>query len=516
MIVRVDGISLISPATLAMSKNRLFSFALVCCALQSASGQTSTLNGADLHAPLALPAEYSQEDFVAMAVAEHPRVQAARFAWEAAQWQVTEAGILEDPKLSVTALPAPIETAAGRQTVVVGLSQKAPIRQKQVRKAAIANAAAEQARAQLAAIEREVISQVRSAFADLLFRQLALSVLHDERQLLAEVLEIVVALYKTDKVAQQDIAQAELAQLQIEQDLIVARQQLRSAQTTMARWLQLAPDAQLLARSPTCLARLPSDVSSLLDHAVASRPELHALIAKTNQDQMSASLARLDYVPDPTIGVAWVNIADSGISPVATGDDAVLLNVSVNLPVYRSRVNAKIRSAQAQAISSARAYDDLRDETLRLVYDEFTRLDSKRQLIELLRTEIVPKANETLDVAVKAYSVSKTDIQQVLDNWRKLIRYDLTMRQLEMEYRKSLASLERAVGTDVVQREQCEPTRLPAVEPQPAKQPTKELDESKQSTSEDKTTFIPSGQLSRTSEFPVARPNVAEPRLILR
>ena len=419
---------------------------------------------ASVACPLAspgMPAEYSQEQFISMALAQHPQVQAARWAVEAAAWQVPVAGSLEDPKLTLAALPAPIETAAGRQSVVVGFSQKTPIAQKQAHQEAIASAAVDEARARLDGAQREVIAQVRAAFAELLFRQQLIDILKDERELLAEVTEIVVALYKTDKVSQQDIAQAELAQLQIEQDLIAARQQLRSAQTAMARLLQLAPQTPLAAIPEPCLERLASNVDALLQQAVASRPELHALIAKTNQDQISARLARLDYIPDPTFGAAWIGIESAGISPIATGNDAVLVNVSVNLPVNRQRIEAKIRSAEAQAISSARAFDDLRDETLRVVYDEYTRLESKRELIELLRSEVIPKANETLEVAVKAYGVAKTDIQQVLDNWRKLIRYDLSMRQLEMEYRKSLASLERAVGTNVATSQTGDLSRLP-------------------------------------------------------
>ena len=404
---------------------------------------------------------FSQQEFIATALAQHPKVQAARWAVDAAAWQIPVAASLEDPRLSVTALPAPIQTAAGRQPFIVGLSQTTPLPEKRMRKGAIAAVAAREAQSRLAAAERDVIADVRDAFAELLFRQQAIEVLEDERKLLAEVTEIVVALYKTDKVSQQDVAQAELAQLRVEQDLISARQQLRSAQIRMARLLHVAPETRLAAKPEACLERLSNSVESLVQQAVASRPDLHAAMAKVNQDRMGASLARLDYIPDPTFGASWVSIADAGISPVATGDDAVLLNVSLNLPVYQKRIEAKIRSAEAKAISSAQAYDDLREETLRVVYDEYTRLDSKHQLIQLLQSEVIPKAEETLDVALKAYGVAKTDIQQVLENWRKLIRYELAMRQLEMEYRKSLASLERAVGTDVTTSGECKPERLP-------------------------------------------------------
>jgi len=143
------------------------------------------------------------------------------------------------------------------------------------------------------------------------------------------------------------------------------------------------------------------------------------------------------------------------------------------LPIYHKRIEGKIKSAEAKAISSARRYDDLRDETVRVVYDSYSRLESKLQLIELLRDEIVPKADETLQVSVKAYSVSEVDIQQVLDSWKKLIRLELSMRELEREYRRSLAELERVVGVDLPKYTDCQIRRLPIpVEPHPTDVPS--------------------------------------------
>ncbi len=232
----------------------------------------------------------------------------------------------------------------------------------------------------------------------------------------------------------------------------------------MARLIQAAPSTPLRARSELCLERVATNVESLLNHAMVNRPELRAKIAEAEQDRMAAGLAKLDYIPDPTVGASWIAIGDSSLSPVANGQDAVTLSIGWNLPVYRQRIEAKIKSAEARAMSSMQKYDDLRDETLREVYDEYTRLSSKLELIELLDKEIVPKANETLEVAIKAYSVSKVDIQQVLENWRKLIRLELSMSELKRDYRLSIAALEQALGSDLVTTTDCEFRRLPSVE----------------------------------------------------
>ena len=73
---------------------------------------------------------------------------------------------------------------------------------------------------------------------------------------------------------------------------------------------------------------------------------------------------------------------------------------------------------------------------------------------------------------MKAYSVSEVDIQQVLASWQKLIRLELSMRELERDYRRSLAELERVVGVELSTFEDCEITRLPSInQNMPAKPP---------------------------------------------
>ena len=436
-------------------------FAMVDSSVAEAVGRAPCLAAAIPTAGGTFAGEHSLDEYITFALSQHPKIQAAKWEVDAAAWQVPVAASLEDPKLSLSALPAPIETAAGQQNVQVGISQKLPIREKQERKEGIARAATEQAKAKMAAEQREVAADVRVAYAELLYRQEALGILDDERALLSEVTEIIVALYKTNKVSQQDIAQAELAELQIEQQLISARLALTNSQTRMARLIRVAPDSDLRAQQVDCLERLSVDAQTVMHQAIATRPELHALIQQANQQRMAANLAKLDYVPDPTLGATWIGIANAGISPVTSGDDALLLNVSMNLPIYHKRIEGKIKSAEAKAVSAARRYDDLRDETLRVVYDSYSQLESKLQLIELLRDEIIPKADETLKVSVKAYSVSEVDIQQVLGSWQKLIRLELSMRELERGYRQSLAELERVVGVDLPTFVDCKLTRLP-------------------------------------------------------
>jgi outer membrane protein TolC len=202
----------------------------------------------------------------------------------------------------------------------------------------------------------------------------------------------------------------------------------------------------------------------LYRQAIAARPELHAQLAAIDRDRRAVDLAQLDYFPDVTLGLTWISTSAAGISPVANGRDPLLLGVSFNVPIYRQRMEAGVRQAEAQAVADRRQYDSLKDRTLEQVKDLFVRAGSQRDLLLLFREDIIPKAKQTLQVSSQAYQTGDVDFLQLIDNWRQLLRFQLAYQRLEAQLRQTLAKLERVVGGFAyghVPSCYCPPTPLP-------------------------------------------------------
>ena len=62
------------------------------------------------------------------------------------------------------------------------------------------------------------------------------------------------------------------------------------------------------------------------------------------------------------------------------------------------------------------------------------------------REDILPKAQQTLDVSSRAYNVGEVDFLTLIDNWRQVLRYEVNYHRLEASLRQTLAELERVVG----------------------------------------------------------------------
>lgn len=412
-----------------------------------------------------LEGPHTVEEYIQFALDQNPEIQAARKRMEAFAYQVPVAASLQDPMLNLTVQPEPVQTAAGQQELILSANQKFHWFGKLDTRASVAEAQTNVARAHLAAAELATIAKVKRAYYELYFIQQATAVTKQQQALLGQIRDVANKRYAASLTSQQDVLRADLEISTVENELIRLRQQMESGQARLARILHVAPQTKMLALDQLQPAQAPRDLEWLQQQAVAARPELHAQLAAIERDQLAVDLAQYDYKPDVTLGFSWIDVGDAGLSPVANGRDAFLLTAGVNLPVYRKRLESSVRSAEAKAVSSAREYDSLRDGTLEEVTDLFAQAKSQQEMLMLFQGVILPKARQTLEVSSRAYNVGEVDFLQLIDNWRQLLRYEVTYRRLEASLRQTLAELDRVVGGFTIPSAEMIPA--PGPEPQP-------------------------------------------------
>lgn len=392
----------------------------------------------------------SVDVYIGFALSRNPGIQAARKRVEIAAMQVPQAASLKDPMLDVTGwpfFPNTPQTASGRMTVDMIVSQEVPWFGKLATKAAAAEQGVNAARAQLAAAELQTIEAVRLAYYDLYFVKKSIQITEQDRQFLADIIEIAESLYRNGKASQNDVLRLQAELSNVDGDLIRMRQMLAAAQAELAEVLHVSPETPLSPVTELPDEGLPQDLHRLYEQAVAARPELHAMLAEIERDRRMVEMAHLEYRPDVTFKFGWGEMTTNrAIAPTADGIDNLTTGLSVNLPVYHKRLNAAVREAESQVVATARQYDQMKDETQREVKRLFTEAVSQRDLSQLFRDSIIPKTEQAFQVSIREYQVGKTEFADLLGNWRELLRFHITNLQQETQLRKSLASLERVVG----------------------------------------------------------------------
>jgi len=387
-------------------------------------------------------------ELVATARTNNPEIQAARYQARAMHARVPQVAALPDPQLMTTVFFESIQTAAGPQEVMLSLSQRFPWFGKLDARAQMAYYDAMAAYARLETVELEVIERVKLAYYDLYYQANATRETRALQTRLDDVLAIARSKFEGNVpgAGLESVYQVQIELSRLKTTLIQLQQGTTMVQAQLAGALHLPSETRIDAVGQFDRTPITLSVERLIEVAQSRHPELIARRREICRDRASVDLACRNYWPDVTLSVNWYEVGGSGLSPVANGEDAYSATVGVNLPLRRTRLDAAVREARNKASQSARRYTAQQDKVqaeVRALYAQFGEHD---QVLDILESEILPRAEETLKLSVEAYRQNKLNFQQLFEVYRNLLKYRIDYHKRKAMREQIIASLERAVG----------------------------------------------------------------------
>src|SRR5581483_6978466 len=172
------------------------------------------------------------------------------------------------------------------------------------------------------------------------------------------------------------------------------------------------PIGPLIEPNERKLLAAPADLQRL---AIDRQPELQRARLEIEKAEAEVASAKQEYKPDFTVQGGYL------LMPNQT--DAWLARVGVTwprAPWSRNKISAHI-AEQIAASDTAKARQRATENMVRLAVQEaYVRAKSAQERAALLRTTILPQAQQTLDVSRLGYQTDKVDFQAVIDNQRTL------------------------------------------------------------------------------------------------
>jgi outer membrane protein TolC len=274
----------------------------------------------------------------------------------------------------------------------------------------------------------------------------AIEVTGQSRSLLDQLRSSAEAMLEAGRAMQQDVLRASVELGNVDRNLIELEQTRRSAAAMLNQML----DRPVEASVPDPPSIEPRDVSlqleALLAEATANNPQLAAAHHRIEAFRHRLELARLQRRPDLTVGINYAAVDDEGLSPAANGSDQWWLTFGVNLPIWASKNNAAEREARFGIQQELAALSDVNNRVAFDVEDALARVESQQRLVVLLRDAIIPDAKRTVDASVNAYQSGKVDFLTLIDNWRRLLEFELQYQRSLAQLERDMADLEQAVG----------------------------------------------------------------------
>ena len=353
---------------------------------------------------------------------------------------------LAPPMLEAQIWQWPINTVNPTNTNMYMLmaGQDFPGRGKRDLRAAVAEKDIALAESDVAVRERQIVNDVKHAYASLFIARRAIDVHLASVDLLRQFADISQVKYTTGRISQQDVLKAVLELSKLHSDILMLDEQ---AQTATARLNVLrdrapeSPTGTLLDAAAT--APLP-DTVSLQQLAMDRQPELKRARVEIERAEAELSSAKSEYKPDFTVQGGYL------VMPGQT--DALLARVGITwprAPWSRGKVDAKVAEHTAM-VEAAKARERAMANMVRLAVQEaYVRAKAAQDRAALLRTTILPQSEQTLAVSRIAYQTDRVDFQALIDNERMLLASQLDYVRALSEFQQATADLERAIGTDL-------------------------------------------------------------------
>ena len=324
------------------------------------------------------------------------------------------------------------------------VSQELPGRGKRDLRAAAAEKEVALAEAEVTIRARQIVNDIKHAYAALFIARQAIDVHLESVDLLRQIADAAQARYTTGRISQQDVLKPVLELSKLHNDIVMFDEQANVASARLNVLLGRAPETPIGPLAGPREQTLIAGTADLQRIAVDRHPELHRARLDIERAEAELAVARSESKPDFNVQGGYM------VTPHQT--DAWLGSVAISWPTAswaRSKIEAHV-AERTNAVDTARARTRALENSVRLaVHEAYVRAKAAQERAALLRTTILPQSQHTLEISRIAYQTDRVDFQSVIDSERMLLDARLSYVRAVSEFTQALADLERAVGSDL-------------------------------------------------------------------
>jgi cobalt-zinc-cadmium efflux system outer membrane protein len=387
------------------------------------------------------------------ALERNPQVREAFADYQAALQRIPQVTTLPDPMLSVMQYARTPETRVGPQTTVVSLTQRFPWFGKLSDQGKIAAKQAAVHDEFYQARRSEIVRQVKLAYYDVGYIDRALVITRQDEELLAHYETLAEARYSQGVGLQQPVIKLQAEITRVLNRLQGLERQRVDAEATL-NILRDRPASDPIAAVSLRRRPVPEiDAEQLLTIGRSERPEVKAAFLQIERNEKSIQLAQRQYWPDFSLGASWGNVlgrrdeAGRMNPPPGNGKDVYSVAVGVNIPIFRAKYDAGVQEASERFSAARHAYRSTVNNVELSIRTIGFRIQTIDDQIALFERALLPQAEEALSSTESAYSTGSIGVLDLLDGERMLLEVRLGLARLESDYMKSLAEMERSIGS---------------------------------------------------------------------
>ena len=398
------------------------------------------------------------EALIGEALERNPRIRAAASEHSAAREVEVQATALPDPRISVTGFARAPQTRVGPQRAGLALTQTIPWFGKRAARGEVAISEAALSGELVNTVRADTVLAVKSAYYDLAYLDRAIRISNLEEQLLRHYESLASAQYSQGVGLQQAVVKLQAEITRVLNRRTEFRRQRDTAEATLNMLRDRPVDLAVAEIQELTRPGVDIDIATLQSLAEATSPERHAALLAIDRAEAGLRLAQRRYRPDVVVGAGWGNVAGRRDEPGRlnpppdNGKDTLNFTLGINIPIYRAGIDASVREAEARLAATRETQHAVEGDLELAIRTIGLELQTAIDQIALYENALLPQAEQALRSTEEAYSTGTTGVLDLLDSDEVLLEVRLGLAQLETDYMKALAAMERAIGVPFPER----------------------------------------------------------------
>ncbi len=361
-------------------------------------------------------------ELVAITFDRNPRLAEVRWAVDAARGRAVQAGLYPNPTLSVRGNelgdqtgPEGIWSVFTEQELVtankLGLSQAAACRE------------VDQATLKLASERFRVLTDVRRAYFEVLVLQRRSEILSKLITLAEKSVANADALLHAKEGSQLDVVQLEVDLERYRAESEATQQALPAAFKRLAASVGV-PDLGRVPLAGSLETTLPDyDLEHLRHYVISTHPDVAAAQVNVSRAQLVLRRAEVEPIPNVTVGSGYTRQGQNN-------SDDWDIGLSVPVPLW-NRNQGNIAAARAEVREAQNQVARVENELITRLSNAFQEFATARQRVTRYQSAILPKANETFELSMKAYQGGQFEYLRVLTSQQTVAQANLSLLEAQ-------------------------------------------------------------------------------------
>lgn len=387
----------------------------------------------------------SLQTLIKVAIVNNPEIKAYRARYIARKARVKAEGMLDDPSLKMEMMEIPQDSPfnVGKSTVTkLTVSQVFPFPGKLSLKEEVALKQSLVAEAELRDKELDIIKKVKDAYYNYYYVIRSIEITEELKGIIKQMFNVAKVKYSTGLVSQHDVIKAQVELSLLEKSLLDLNARKEIIQARINTLLDRDAGVTIPVPQDVKARKVNINIEGLRGEVLKNNPMLKALEFELKSKEAGILLARKAYYPNLMVGLGYLQKDDK--------DDAWQAMLGVNIPIWRSKYDSRVRdkSAKSEAANlrlhaerNKRLYD------LELSYEMF---QSIVDVVKLYETGLLPQTELAFNSAITNYETGKVSFITLLDNERVLLKTKIGYIKAVVDYNKKLAAMERVIGREIV------------------------------------------------------------------